>query len=212
MKKCFIKKLKGFYPTIYAFIFLLGIVTGITPVYAEITSGPISGVPTDLFQNPTSATPVFSLQGIWNGSTQLWNREAAATTNGLNGGASPAVMPYIWNGSSFDKIYEGINIGQALSDNSSNVSTIITTNTTTVVKGTGGILNTVVTSTAGTAWTAAFYNIGSTGCTGTPGSGYQFTLLITALGVTPTLNHTFPLGICVVTAGTTPGAFSVLSR
>lgn len=110
---------------------------------------------------------------------------------------------YAYNGNTWDRVRtNNLITGQLLVDNSSISASNITTSVTTVVKATGGYVNQMITNTAGTTWTAAFYNVASGGCTGTPVSGYAFTLQANTLGNVATLNHSFTNGICVVTAGT----------
>lgn len=123
----------------------------------------------------------------------------------------------IFNGTTWDRQRSGIITGQALVDWSSTSSSNITTNVTTAVKGTGGILNTIVLNAAGTTSTVALYNIASAGCTGTPASGYVITIPTGTLGTSISgnfvaINHTFTLGICVLTAGAAAADISVLYR
>jgi hypothetical protein len=177
--------------------------------------GTISGntTPTDSFANPTNASVSFSLQGIWNGTT--WDRlRGWNTSDGFTVATAQAVInaPLVWNGVTWDRWKSGVNTGQALIDSSSNASNNITTNTTTTVKATAGVVNAVIINTAGTSSTAAFYNVAGASCTGTPGTGYVFTLTTTAIALDSNINHTFTNGICVVTAGAAAANISVLYR
>lgn len=118
-----------------------------------------------------------------------------------------------FNGATWDRCRSSVITGQALVDWSSTSSNNITTNVTTAVKATGGIVNRIFVNGVGTTSTAAFYNIASAGCTGTPASGYVATLATTTLNATVELAHTFTLGICVVTAaGAGAADISVLYR
>ncbi|RWZ85544.1 MAG: hypothetical protein EO766_16665 [Hydrotalea sp. AMD] len=151
------------------------------------------------------------------GVSNVNNPPSTGLSTGAVVAAAPSAAPtesylmgYNIPSSGFTRLSLGSN--GILLDGVSNNAAVISTNVTTTVKGTGGVLNGVITSTAGSAWVAAFYNIASGGCTGTPGSGYQFTLSENTVGQVQIINHTFSLGICVVTSGTTPGAFSVLYR
>lgn len=134
----------------------------------------------------------------------------AVTTSGISGAVT---FPYVLNGSgTFDRIASGIATGSVLMDMSSNASSNITTNTTTAVKATAGILNRIIINAAGTTSTVALYNIASAGCTGTPGSGFIGTLATTTAFLALEYNHTFTLGICAVTAGAAAADISALYR
>jgi hypothetical protein len=80
----------------------------------------------------------------------------------------------------------------------------ISTATTTPVKAQAGFLLSV-TINGGTAGVVTLYDIGSTGCTGTPGSGKFAT--IETIGATSPVTLTYNLrtlnGLCVVTAAAT---------
>jgi hypothetical protein len=138
------------------------------------------------------------------------NSDAIAVTT--LGNISSAVYNYLFNGSTWDRRRSGVITGQALVDWSSTSSSNITTNVTTAVKGTAGILNRVFVNVVGTTSTAALYNIASAGCTGTPASGYVATLATTAANASMELAHTFTLGICAVTAGAAAADISMLYR
>ncbi len=172
--------------------------------------------PADSYANPTDAINSFSLNGVWNGAT--WNRmiqgdnTADGETASATGIQSSEVYNKIFNGTTYDRLRSGVITGQVLVDNSSNASSHITTNTTTAVKATAGVLNAMIINTTGTTSTAAFYNIASAGCTGTPASGYAFTLGTSALALDSQIDHTFTLGICVLTAGGAAADISVLYR
>lgn len=96
----------------------------------------------------------------------------------------------------------------------SNATVNISTNTTTIIDATIGAVHSVITNTAGTSSTIAFYNIAGTGCSGTPASGYQFTLQTngTAAVSNMMVNHIFTNGICAVTAGSAAANVSVLYK
>jgi len=80
----------------------------------------------------------------------------------------------------------------------------ISSATTTIVRGNAGFLNTVSIN-GGTAGVVTLYDIGSAGCTGTPGSGKFAT--IETIGATNPVSLIYNLqtqnGICVVTAAAT---------
>lgn len=172
--------------------------------------------PSDAYTNPTDAINSYSLFGGWNGGS--WER--IFTSNNNTDGTPTRSLGIletdtdlrVFNGTGWDRSRSGVNMGQALVDNSSNASVNVTTNTTTVVKATAGVLNAVFVNAIGTTSTAKFYNIASAGCTGTPGSGFVFTMSTVTLGQLVTINHTFSLGICVVSAGAAAADFSALYR
>lgn len=172
--------------------------------------------PADTFTNPTNAVNSYSLLGGWNGTT--WDRVGTAATNadGLStttiGNIRAATYNLIFNGSTWDRQRSGVILGEVRMDTSSNASSNITTNTTTVIKGTAGVFGTMIVNTAGTTSIVAFYNIASAGCTGTPASGYAWTSPTTTLNAQPMFNHTFTLGICAVTTGGAAANISVLYR
>lgn len=90
--------------------------------------------------------------------------------------------------------------------NSSASYAYISSTATSIVKATPGFLHTV-TINGGTAGAVTLYDIGSAGCTGTPGSGKFATIeAIPASGSSP-LTLTYDVhtlnGICVVTAANT---------
>lgn len=87
----------------------------------------------------------------------------------------------------------------------SQLSTVITTNTTTAIQtGRGAQLTGYVCSNAGSAWTLAFYN-------GDPsGTGVQVGPTVTAAaGFFSYPAVAFPNGLYVVTAGTTAGSVQI---
>lgn len=177
----------------------------------------VNVTPSNNFPNPVNVQATYSLiAGFSQAGSSQWiapnigtiSTDANATS--LSGLFTKS-FPYVYNGTTWDRVYGGVITGVPLIDHSSNAAANITTSATTTVKATGGILNEMIVKTAGTTWTAAFYNIASGGCTGTPASGYQFTLQANTAGQVLTLNHTFPLGICILTAGTA-GDLSVTYR
>ncbi len=88
----------------------------------------------------------------------------------------------------------------------------ITTNTTTVIKNGTGTFGNIIVNTGGTASTVAFYSIASGGCTGTPVSGYLFTLPTVNPGGMAVTFSEYGLGLCAVTAGTAAANISILYR
>lgn len=88
----------------------------------------------------------------------------------------------------------------------------LTTNATTAVKGTGPAwAKRIIVGVAGTATTAALYDIASAGCTGTPASGLQGTFNTAALWVID-LDLRLANGLCIVTAGTTAANLTVVYK
>ena len=79
----------------------------------------------------------------------------------------------------------------------------INTETTTVVRGNAGYLNSL-TINGGTAGVVTLYDIGQGGCTGTPASG-KFAVIAALTGNPVTLDYNLHTnnGICVVTAAAT---------
>lgn len=186
--------------------------------YVQVRSFTGGITPSDAFANPTTAINNFSLIAGFNGTT--WDRIRAEGTNADGdavltlGALSTESYNKVFNGTTWDRQYSGIITGSALNDDSSNAVNIISTDTTTVVKATGGKLNAVFINTAGTAPASiTFYNIASAGCTGTPASGNTMTIQTSTLNQIVTINHTFTLGICAVTAaGASKANISVLYR
>ena len=97
-------------------------------------------------------------------------------------------------------------------DTSSNDFKNITTLATTTVKTGLGVLGSVIVNALGATSSVAFYNIATGGCTGTPASGYEFTLPTTAVTQFININHTFPLGICAYTTGGAAPNITVLYK
>jgi len=171
--------------------------------------------PANSFTNPTTAVNTWSLLGGFNGTT--WDRistggnssdaEATRTTGLIE------VDAYLrgFNGTTFDRIRSDANVYALYLAGQSNATSNITANATTTVKGTAGILNKVIINTAGTASKVAFYNVASASCTGTPATGYAFTIDTSTLGIID-IDHTFTSGICAVTTGTSAANISVLYR
>ena len=184
------------------------------------TQGTLTGTvtPSDTFANPTTAVVTYSLIGGWDGTQWVRISETAIGSDAVPAVTALSTFNYslIYNPAStvWNRMYTGINTGQALTDSSSNASNIISTDTTTTVKATGGILNAVFINTAGTAPASiTFYNIAAAGCTGTPASGNTMTIQTITLNQIVTINHTFTLGICAVTtAGASKANISVLYR
>lgn len=88
----------------------------------------------------------------------------------------------------------------------------ITTNATTVVKGTSPAwLKRIVVGVAGTTTTATLYNIASAGCTGTPASGLLGTFN-TSVNWVIDLDMRFDAGVCIVTAGGTAANLQVVYK
>jgi hypothetical protein len=176
--------------------------------------------------NSTDAVTATSL-GILTGASYQYGLNSGGTWDRIRSGGNAAdgeatisvglaesdAYVKLLNGSgTWDRGRSGVITGQALVDWSSTSSSNITTDTTTAVKATAGIVNRIFVNTAGTTSTAALYNIASAGCTGTPASGYVATLATTTANASIELAHTFTLGICVVTASAGAANISVLYR
>lgn len=194
-----------------------GIDVDVTRISGTLTiAGNIT--PADTFANPTTATNGNSLLSGFNGTT--WDRLRSEGTNADGdavltlGALATEAYNKVFNGTTWDRVRSGITTGSVLVDGTSNATNNVTTDTTTTIKGTGGILNRVIVNTAGTAPASiALYNIASAGCTGTPASGYVATLSTETAGVALEFDHTFTLGICAVTvSGATDANVSALYR
>lgn len=116
-----------------------------------------------------------------------------------------------WNSSTWQRLTTGYT-GQLLIDQSSNGYINITTNATTTVKGTPGVLYDVNVNVVGTSSSVALYNVAAASCTLTPGSGYVLTLGTAGSGRTLSAPITFTNGICAVTQGTAAANITVLYR
>ena len=194
-----------------------GIDVDVTSISGTVTmTGNIT--PADAFTNPATAINGNTLLSGFNGTT--WDRLRSEGSNADGdavltlGVLATEAYNKVFNGTTWDRIRSGITIGSVLVDNTSNTSGNITTDTTTAIKATAGILNRVIVNMAGTApASVALYNIASAGCTGTPASGYVATLSTETAGVALEFNHTFTLGICAVTvSGATDANVSALYR
>lgn len=194
-----------------------GIDVDVTRITGTLTmTGNIT--PADAFANPTTAVNGNSLLSGFNGTT--WDRLRSEGTNADGdavltlGALATEAYNKVFNGTTWDRVRSGITTGSVLVDGTSNASSNITTDTTTTIKATGGVLNKVIVNTAGTAPASiALYNIASAGCTGTPASGYVATLSTETAGVALEFDHTFTLGICAVTvSGATDANVSALYR
>lgn len=194
-----------------------GIDVDVTRISGTLTiAGNIT--PADTFANPTTATNGNSLLSGFNGTT--WDRLRSEGTNADGvavltlGALATKAYSKVFNGTTWDRVRSGISTGSVLVDGTSNASSNITTDATTPIKATGGVLNRVIVNTAGTApASVALYNIATAGCTGTPASGYVATLSTETAGVALEFNHTFTLGICAVTvSGATDANVSALYR
>ncbi len=99
-------------------------------------------------------------------------------------------------------------------DSTANSYANISSNTTTAVKATGGILAKIVINSTSTGATsaAAFYNIATAGCTGTPASGYVLTIGTAVVNTIYEFNLDMSNGICIVTTGGTAANFTALYR
>jgi hypothetical protein len=80
----------------------------------------------------------------------------------------------------------------------------ITTNTTTTLKTGAGLLHTVLINTTGTAETVTIFD--ATSCAGTVKIG---AILVTAANNTFLYDVQFQNGLCITTAGTTPGDYTI---
>lgn len=194
-----------------------GIDVDVTRITGTLTiTGAIT--PADAFANPATAVNGNSLLSGFNGTT--WDRLRSEGTNADGdavltlGVLAAEAYNKVFNGTTWDRMRSGIATGSVLVDGTSNATSNITTDATTAIKATGGVLNRVVVNTAGTApASVALYNIASAGCTGTIGSGYVATLSTEAANVALEFNHTFTLGICAVTtSGATDANISALYR
>lgn len=165
--------------------------------------------PSDNYANPTDHLGTWALLGLYDGST--WDRWLLST-HGDNittaAGANIAAINYGFDGTNYDRLRLGVIAGQLLVDNSSNAFSNISTNTSTIVKASAGILNRVHINTAGTTSTVALYNDASGACD----TNYVMTIDTAALTNTINLNHTFTTGICALTAGGVAANITILYR
>lgn len=167
--------------------------------------------PADNYANPTAAVNTWSLMGLFDGTT--WDRWLAST-HGDNlttaAGANVAAFNYVYDGTNWDRIRGASTSlpGSVLVDNSSNASSNIVANTSTVVKASAGYVNMLVVNTGGTTSTVAFYNDATAPCD----TGLVGTLATVASGSSIKLEHSFSTGICALTAGAAAADISVLYR
>lgn len=85
----------------------------------------------------------------------------------------------------------------------------INSNATTQVRVGAGFLETIVVNNAGSAWTVQIFD--NTACSGTAIAGATAFTVPTA-GSTLRYNATFNAGLCILTAGTTPGSLTISYR
>lgn len=193
-----------------------------------------ASTPIDTYTTPTDALDVYSLLGFYNGSS--WDMARGDIANGLDvdvtrlpaivGASTPAdtyttptdsldvysLLGY-YNGSNWDMargdITNGLDVDITRTVALSNDSNIINASTDTDVKSSGGTLNKIIVSVAGTGSTVAIYNDSD----GTCSSGLTFTLPTTTAGVIHNIEHQFSTGICAKTAdGGGAATISILFR
>ena len=107
---------------------------------------------------------------------------------------------------------DGANIHSLLTDTSGRLvlagssGTNITTATTTIVKGSAGVLRRLLIGTGIASATVKLFNVASGSCSGTPGSGAAGVITLPSSLGNPfslEINQAFSAGICVVTSGAT---------
>ena len=132
-------------------------------VRGDITNGMdvdvtrVSGsiTPADAYANPTTANQIWSLGGVFNGTT--WDRVRTATADALASTGLAASGGMMFNGSTWDRVRGSIVQG-VLVDPTSNTVSNITTNTSTVVKASTGRVNRIHINVVGTTSNVRLFN------------------------------------------------------
>lgn len=154
---------------------------------------------------------VYDTAGNWDRVTRIYPAADSMTamnvgSNGLYKTSLPTLSHNQWDLMAVD------NNAVMQTNEVSFVAATITTNATTVVKGTSPAwLKRIVVGVAGTTTTATLYNIASAGCTGTPASGLLGTFN-TSVNWVIDLDMRFDAGVCIVTAGGTAANLQVVYK
>jgi hypothetical protein len=170
-----------------------------------------TSTPADNFANPTTAINTWSLMGLYDGSTwDLWRNSTHGDNLTTVSGANVASFNYVFDGTNWDRVRGASTSlpGSVLVDNSSNASSNIVANASTVVKASAGYVNMLVVNTGGTSSTVAFYNDATSPCD----TNLVGTLATVTSGSSVKLEHSFTTGICALTAGTAAADISVMYR
>jgi len=122
-------------------------------------------------------------------------------------GKNVASFNYGHDGTNWDRLKTGINLGILLVDDSSNASTNIAVNASTVVKATPGKLNMITVNVVGVGSTVALYNDATAPCD-TNLVGTVDTTVLREIE----FNHSFTVGICALTAGGGAANINLLYR
>lgn len=167
----------------------------------------ISGAitPADAFANPTTANTMWSLNGIFNGTT--WDRLREATADAVAATGIAAGGSMVFNGSTWDRLRGSVVQGALVDPTSTSVSNI-STNTSTVVKASTGRVNRVHINVVGTTSNVRLFNDTTAPCD----TNFVAQIDTAALTSSEELNHTFTTGICALTAGAAAADISILFR
>jgi hypothetical protein len=189
--------------------FSTGLQVDVTRASGNITAIGTS-TPADNFSNPTTAIGAWHLPGLYNGAT--WDRFLESVHgDDLSEayGGNVASFQYTYDGSNLDRVRSIAALpGSILINKSSNASTNITTNTSTVVKASPGFLNMLIINTGCQACTVAFYDDATSPCN----TGFVQTILAETSPQSTKIEHQYANGICVLTAGAGAANISVLYR
>ena len=188
-----------------------GIDVDVTRITGTLTmTGNIT--PSDAFANPATAVNGNSLLSGFNGTT--WDRLRSEGTNADGdavltlGALATEAYNKVFNGTTWDRLRSGVITGSALTDNSSNAFSNITTNTSTVVKASAGVVNRINVNVVGTTSNVRLYNDATAPCD----TNFVMQLDTSALSSSTNINHTFTTGICALTAGAAAADISALYR
>ena len=171
----------------------------------DVTRMSGSITPADAYANPTTANQIWSLNGVFNGTT--WDRQREPTADAMAVTGLSGAPGQMFNGSTWDRI-RGSTIQGTLVDPTSNAVSNITTNASTVVKASTGRVNRVHINVIGTTSNVRLFNDASAPCD----TGFVAQIDTAALTSSEELNHTFTTGICALTAGAAAADISVLFR
>lgn len=166
----------------------------------------MSGIitPADTYANPTTANQVWSLGGVFNGTT--WDRVRATTMTSASSTGIQAVGAHMTDAVTNWPLLGDWVSGLIVTDASNAVSNP-TTNTSTVVKAGAGKVRSVNVNVIGTTSTVRLFNDATSPC------DTNFVMqLSTAVLATTQINHSFTVGICALTAGAAAADISVLYR
>jgi hypothetical protein len=188
---------------------VFGLDVDVTRVSGNITAIG-SSTPADNFANPTTAVSAWHLPGLYNEAT--WDRLLESVhDDDLSEayGGNVASFQYTYDGSNWDRVRSIAALpGSILINKSSNASTNITTNTSTVVKASPGFLNMLIVNTGCSGCTVSFYDDATSPCD----TGFVQTISAETSPQSTKIEHQYANGICVLTAGAGAANINVLYR